>query len=82
MRTLHIVDVNRIPTSYFQYYRVMDRDTWPLISFKVYNTVELWWLLMKLNNVLDPMFEPEKDTSIRYVSAGDVNTILQLIQNS
>jgi len=82
LRTLYLTDLNEIPISYFEYYVVRETDTWPGISFKLYRTVELWWMLMKLNNIKDPFIEPIVDSSIRYISKDELNNVLKTIKNS
>ena len=82
MRTLHLINIDDIPLSYFQYYQVKLNDTWPLISYKLYGTIELWWLLLKMNDIKDPFYEPEMDSYLRYVSKDEANNIIQTIQAS
>ena len=44
-----------------QKYTVTGTMHWPLISYKLYGTTRLAWLLMKLNHITtDKVFEPKK----------------------
>ena len=81
MRSLYLLDLDNIPKSYFNYYKIRQNDTWTLISHKLYGTVELWWLILKLNNIKDPTFEPNIDESIRYISTETVNQILDTMKD-
>ena len=39
------------------YYRIVEADVMrpDMISYKCYNTVDLWWLLMVYNNIENPL---------------------------
>lgn len=80
MRTLYIINLKDIPKSFFKYYTVKRGDTWNLISYTLYGTVELYWLVMKLNEVKDPTFEPQVGKFLRYVSKENINQILDALK--
>ena len=82
MRTIYFSNIDNIPKSYFEYYKVMNNDSWNLISYKLYGTIELWWMIVKLNNIPDPTFEPEEDTYIRYITKEKVNQVLDLLRTN
>jgi nucleoid-associated protein YgaU len=46
---------DNLPASYFNEYTVKYEDTWPLISFKAYSTIKLWWVIAYANNVINPI---------------------------
>lgn len=54
---------------------------WPLISYKIYETTRLAWLLMKLNNVeaKDVFKKIKATTTIKYI---DTNYVQEIIQNN
>ena len=82
MRTVAFDELSDIPDSFFSYYLIKEHDTWPLISYKLYNTIDLWWLLIKLNNITDPFFEPPANTRVRYVTQDEANNILTTIKTN
>ena len=48
-----------LPTSVISYFPVDDEMRWPTISYKIYGTTRLAWLLMKLNGVVGKdIFKP------------------------
>ena len=55
---------------------------WTTISYQLYNTTRLAWLLMKLNNVkAENIFDPKKaGDTIYYVNNDTVAQIIQSIQ--
>lgn len=76
MRTLYIINIKDIPKSFFKYYKVKRGDTWNLIAYTLFGSVELYWLILKLNEVKDPTFEPQVGTFVRYISKENINQIL------
>lgn len=74
--TLFMVD----PSDMQQY--ICDHDMfWPLISYKIYGTARLWWLLMKLNcvdakNAFDMKYAGDV---VFYIPKEQANTIISRI---
>lgn len=46
-----------LPSSLFESYVTRTGDTWPFISYKVYKTPNLWWLILLANNIQNPLAE-------------------------
>jgi len=44
-----------LPLNLFTSYNVTYGDTWPYISYKNYNTPNLWWIILLANNIQNPM---------------------------
>jgi hypothetical protein len=82
MRALYIMNLKDIPKSFFSYHKVMEKETWNMISYKLYGTVELWWLLLKLNEIKDPTFDPTPDSYVRYISKENANQIIDTMKTS
>ena len=82
MSTFQIIDIDQIESSYFQYYTANPNDTWNLMSYNIYGTVDFYWLLLKLNDARDPTFDPIPGTRYRYVSESDVVEIVNSIRGS
>ena len=45
---------SKLPKTLYTTYTIAPGDTWPTISFKHYDTPNLWWLILYANNILDP----------------------------
>lgn len=45
---------SNLPASLFSSYTIKQGDTWPFISYKVYKSPNLWWLILLANNIQDP----------------------------
>ena len=53
--TVHFKDADQMHPGYYTAYMVLENETWPIISYKQYGTIELWWLICKANYVKEPM---------------------------
>ena len=69
-------DKNSLPV-----YETTSETHWSLISYKLYETIELAWILMKVNNVkAKNMFSViPPATKIRYLSKDQMSEILEYI---
>ena len=52
---------------------------WPIISYNIYGTTRLAWLLCKLNGVKDPIYPVDAGTPVMYVPKELVNKVIQYI---
>lgn len=55
-------------------------DTWPFISYKFYNTIDLWWLVCTYNQVKNPMQNPEPGTKLRLLKHKYVSYVVSELQ--
>lgn len=46
---------SNLPLSLFTSYVVKYGDSWPFISYKNFNTPNLWWLILLANNIQNPL---------------------------
>lgn len=62
-------------------YKCDTKSFWPLISYKIYGTPRMSWLLMKVNNVnANEIFHPKQPGDIiKYPDKETVNSILKYI---
>ena len=51
-------------------------DTWHLISYKYYNTMDLWWLVCAYNQIQNPIKMPEVGTEIKLLKSNFVSFII------
>lgn len=57
-------------------------DSWASISFKYYDTTDLWWIICKFNNVVNPNIIPAIGTIIMIPKKDLVDFILREITTS
>lgn len=79
-RTIQFNGISKSDRGEFEYYEVLEADSWNLISFKHYNTTSLWWLICKINDVRNPTIDPQVGTVIRIMPESKVNSILHQIR--
>jgi len=80
-RTLNILDINNIDNSYFNTYTVNDNDTLIAISYKIYKTTRLWWLIAKMNGFYDPTQTLNTGNNLKILKAEYISSILDNIRN-
>jgi hypothetical protein len=63
------------PNLYFEYV-VQRKDTWPIISWKHYSDVTLWWVICSVNGIINPVALPTVGTVLKILNASTVRGIL------
>lgn len=76
-KTIYIKD--DINPQYYTTRQWQDGDTWFLLSYLEYNTIDLWWLICKVNNITSPIISPEPGTPIKLLKKDIVEQILDMI---
>jgi nucleoid-associated protein YgaU len=71
-----------LPPGYYTKYNVVYGDTWPYISYKNYNTPNLWWVITSSNNIIDPTSIPSPGTAILVLKPKIVSKILNQVASS
>lgn len=77
LRTINF-PVNLDPNSYTQYI-VLTNDTWPLIAWKQYRDVRLWWVICAANQITNPLDLPVPGTSVKIINALVLRSLLNTI---
>jgi hypothetical protein len=70
-----------LPPGMFDSYAVGYGDTWPLISYKSYNTPNLWWIILLANEIENPTIQPSPGTFLFIPNEGIVKEILNEIKS-
>jgi hypothetical protein len=60
-------------------YTIEYGDSWTNISYKNYNTIDLWWLVCEYNQIKNPVIMPEAGTKIKILKAEYVSFVLSEI---
>ena len=63
----------------YNIYVVKPQDTWPLISWKLYNSIFLWWSICSLNNIQNPLEPLVPGTEIKVLKSRYLQNILNNI---
>lgn len=78
LKTINFDQTNLTPEIY-TLYTVTPGDSYPLISYKQYKTISLWWLICAFNDIQNPTKLPEPGTQIKILGVELVNNILNNI---
>jgi hypothetical protein len=62
-------------------YTISYNDTWALISYKYYNTMDLWWLVCIYNQINNPVVLPQPGTKIKLLKSNYVSTVISELLN-
>lgn len=81
-RGLTITGVKDIPAIYLDYHTVKEGETLNIISYKWYGTISLWWVIAKINNIVDATQTLEAGRSLYILKLDAVNTILNTLSKS
>jgi len=79
---LETVLLPTLPQACFSIYTIQPKDTWPLISYKVYGTTILWWLILQVNNISNPTVMPSPGTLINTLNTDYISTITTAIDQT
>jgi nucleoid-associated protein YgaU len=75
-RSITIKGIGNIPATSITTYKVKESDTLNKISFDLYGTIELWWLLAKINNIKDACINLQPGWVLYTLNKSVVNQIL------
>ena len=54
---------------------------WTTLSHEIYNTIQLWWVIVLLNKP-DYIFKAQAGTTYKFIKPGFINAVLQQITNN
>jgi len=61
---------------------VQQNQPWTTISFKAYGTIELWWLIMLVNKIYNPLKGAQSGTVLKIIKQEYVSVILKEISQA
>jgi hypothetical protein len=64
------------------YMHVQENMPWTTVSFKAYGNIELWWLIMLVNQIYNPLTSVTAGTVLKIIKPEYVSSILQEISNA
>jgi hypothetical protein len=77
--TLHFLD--ELDTSTYYEIRLSKQLPWTAISYNEYRTIELWWLIILINKIQNPLEYPKPGTILKILFPQYVRTILTKLNN-
>jgi hypothetical protein len=73
-KTIHFPD--DLDPSFIDHIRISGKLAWSHISFKVYGTIKLWWLLCLVNKILNPVILPRPGMIIKIIKPAAVKHVI------
>lgn len=77
-----VVFPTNLPPNLFDSYIIGYQDTWPTISYKTLKTPNLWWLILLVNNIHNPVTLPVQGEKIKIPKEAVARSVLTQINNS
>ena len=78
-KSVHIP--HNIDPKFIDYIRVAGKQTWTNLSFQIYGSITLWWLILVTNGIQNPVLLPEPGMVLKIIKPEFVDTILQQIKD-
>lgn len=72
---------NNLDPSLFNVIRYDTTTQWPILSYKLYQTIYLWWLITEVNSIRNPFITPAVGGTLRYIKPEYVQYILGQIKD-
>lgn len=73
---------SNLPLNLFDPYTIKYGDTWPVISYKTLNNTNIWWLLLLVNGINNPVVRPTPGNIIKIPKPEVVKQVLFQIRKS
>lgn len=68
-----------LPDGYFTSYVVRPGDTFPFISYKLYKTINVWWVICLVNQINNPTLPLEAGTVLKVPALNIIREIIREI---
>jgi len=80
LQSVYLPDNIDDTTVYFMH--VQENMPWTTVSFKAYGNIELWWLIMLVNKIYNPLQPATAGMVLKIIKPEYVSSILQEISNA
>jgi hypothetical protein len=73
---------DNLEQAYYDTYVVpYDNMPYTLISYKLYGTILLWWLICSVNKIQNPVYSPTAGTQLKYLTPAYVRLVVSQLQD-
>lgn len=74
---------SNLDSAYFDTFTVPNSNMpYTLISYKLYGTTLLWWVVCSVNNITNPVFFPQAGTKLKVLKPELVSAVIKLVNNN
>jgi hypothetical protein len=70
------------PSIYYDYVVPGPFVPWTTLSYKVYGTIKLWWVICLSNKIIDPTSFPTSGATLKIIKPENVREILSAIKQA
>lgn len=70
-----------LSVNFYDEYIVQSSDRWDTISYNMYNTTALWWMIANYNGVIDPFAELVVGEKIKVIKPELVSSLILGLRN-
>lgn len=70
------------PAVYYEYQIPGPSVSWTNLSYKIYGTIKLWWVICLANGIINPIEFPENGAKLKIIRPEYVREILSSIKQS
>ena len=77
---ISIIFPDNLNENLFYTITVNDKTPWTTISYNVYNTIELWWLIVLINKISNPVL-PSSKTTLKILKPEYIRSVLSQIND-
>jgi len=79
MKTVRF-DPKELDSNYYFKFQVDRHMSWTSMSYRFYNTIDLWWIICVVNNIDNPVAFPTPGTTLKIIKKSQVSTIVSSIK--
>jgi len=79
LKTLNIPE--ELDESLFFNFEVPNTMAWHILSYKLYRSTDLWWLIAVINDIKNPVILPQGGDILKVIQQGRINEVLSLINS-
>ena len=73
---------DQLDSTQIGYVTVKQKQPWTTISYNIYGTTELWWVICLLNKIENPVLSPDIGTVLKILNPTYLKNILNEISTS
>ena len=81
LNAINFPDPASLAPGLYTNYVIHANDLWPTISYKLYGTVALWWILCIVNRIENTLVMPAPGTKIIAFTTPAINQVLQAMNS-
>lgn len=74
------IDETNIDPDVFAYISIAKPIPWTTISYDNYGTQHLWWLILAINNITNPLELPTTGSTYKIIKREYINSILEQLE--